>query len=203
MDDLTAQALKDFTARYCDAWHEEHKSWPLSEELYGVPSPCIISTTEDAVYWQPQPFTGEQNVNSVERAFDIVIQPTIHTFYTTQFAGDMHAQFGDIKLTLLQTSSEDDFRRVQENLIGHLVTQKRLKLPPTLFIATLEEELEVISVCNLSGEVCKETLGTRKRTHLASNLAGIRLINLSLFCNPNTPSGCERSLTDSVGDRQK
>ncbi|EPV2257968.1 SecY-interacting protein, partial [Escherichia coli] len=25
MDDLTAQALKDFTARYCDAWHEEHK----------------------------------------------------------------------------------------------------------------------------------------------------------------------------------
>lgn len=67
--------------------------------------------------------------------------------------------------------SEDDFRRVQENLIGHLVTQKRLKLPPTLFIATLEEELEVISVCNLSGEVCKETLGTRKRTHLASNLA--------------------------------
>ncbi|HGF7492729.1 TPA: SecY-interacting protein, partial [Escherichia coli] len=24
MDDLTAQALKDFTARYCDAWHEEH-----------------------------------------------------------------------------------------------------------------------------------------------------------------------------------
>ncbi|MBE9685481.1 SecY-interacting protein, partial [Escherichia coli] len=42
---------------------------------------------------------------------------------------------------------------------------------PTLFIATLEEELEVISVCNLSGEVCKETLGTRKRTHLASNLA--------------------------------
>lgn len=56
-----------------------------------------------------------------------MIQPTIHTFYTTQFAGDMHAQFGDIKLTLLQTWSEDDFRRVQENLIGHLVTQKKAK----------------------------------------------------------------------------
>ena len=81
--------------------------------VYLHTSPCIISTTEDAVYWQPQPFTGEQNVNAVERAFDIVIQPTIHTFYTTQFAGDMHAQFGDIKLTLLQTWSEDDFRRVQ------------------------------------------------------------------------------------------
>lgn len=32
---------------------------------------------------------------------------------------------------------------------------------------------------------------------------GNSLINLSLFCNPNTPSGCERSLTDSVGDRQE
>ncbi|EKQ4598286.1 SecY-interacting protein, partial [Salmonella enterica subsp. enterica serovar Schwarzengrund] len=123
------------------------------------------------VYWQPQPFEGEENVNAVERAFDIMVQPALHAFYTTQFAGDMPAQFADEKLTLLQTWSQDDFRRVQENLIGHLVTQKRLKLPPTLFIATQENELEVISVCNLSGEVIKETLGTRNRTVLAATLA--------------------------------
>ncbi len=171
MDELTAQALKAFTTRYCDAWQEKHDSWPLSEELYGVPSPCIISSTCDAVYWQPQPFEGEENVNAVERAFDIVVQPALHAFYTTQFAGDMPAQFADEKLTLLQTWSQDDFRRVQENLIGHLVTQKRLKFSPTLFIATQENELEVISVCNLSGEVIKETLGTRNRTVLAATLA--------------------------------
>ena len=171
MDELTAQALRDFTTRYCDAWHEKHHSWPLSEELYGVPSPCIISTNSDAVYWQPQPFVGEQNLAAVERAFDIVLQPAIQTFYTTQFAGDIHAQFAEHPLTLLQTWSEDDFRRVQENLIGHLVTQKRLKLSPTLFIATLENELDVISLCNLSGEVCKETLGTRNRQVLAPSLA--------------------------------
>ncbi len=116
-------------------------------------------------------FEGEENVNAVERAFDIMVQPALHAFYTTQFAGDMPAQFADEKLTLLQTWSQDDFRRVQENLIGHLVTQKRLKLPPTLFIATQENELEVISVCNLSGEVIKETLGTRNRTVLAATLA--------------------------------
>lgn len=59
----------------------------------------------------------------------------------------------------------------RRNLIGHLVVQKRLKLSPTLVIATLESELEVISVCNLSGEVLKETLGTRKRTTLSPSLA--------------------------------
>ena len=47
---------------------------------------------------------------------------------------------------------------------------KRLKLSPTLFIATLDSELEVISVCNLSGEVIKETLGTRKERPFLTRL---------------------------------
>lgn len=171
MDIETANALTAFTTRYCDAWHQKNETWPQSEELYGVPSPCIITSLDDKVIWQPQPFTLEQNVNAVERAMDIVVQPAVHAFYTTQFAGDMRARFGSETLTLLQTWSEDDFQRVQENLIGHLVTQKRLKLSPTLFIATLDSELDVIAVCNLNGEVIKETLGTRKREILAPSLA--------------------------------
>lgn len=171
MDIETANALTNFTTRYCDAWHEKQGTWPQSAELYGVPSPCIISTLEDSVIWQPKPFTDEQNVNAVERAMDLVVQAAVHAFYTTQFAGDMTACFADVEITLLQTWSEDDLQRVQENLIGHLVTQKRLKLSPTLFIATLDSELDVISVCNLSGEVIKETIGTRNRDVLAPSLA--------------------------------
>jgi SecY interacting protein Syd len=171
VDIETANALKTFTTRYCDAWHDARETWPQSADLYGVPSPCIISSVDDYVIWQPQPWSGEQNVNAVERAMDLVVQPAIHAFYTTQFAGDMPARFGDVALTLLQTWSEDDLQRVQENLIGHLVTQKRLKLSPTLFIGTLDSELDVISVCNLSGEVIKETIGTRNRETLAPSLA--------------------------------
>nr|WP_318383833.1 SecY-interacting protein [uncultured Enterobacter sp.] len=171
MDKETAHALEAFTARYCDAWRTLHNSWPQSEALYGVPSPCIVSSTQDTVLWQPQPFDTQPNVNAVERALDIVVQPAVHAFYSTQFAGDMPARFGDLTLTLLQTWSEDDFTRVQENLIGHLVTQKRLKLSPTLFIGTLDSELDVIAVCNLHGDVVKETLGTRNRTVLAPSVA--------------------------------
>ncbi|HDS9358420.1 TPA: SecY-interacting protein [Enterobacter chengduensis] len=171
MDIETANALTNFTTRYCDAWHEKQGTWPQSAELHGVPSPCIVSSLDDSVIWQPKPFTDEQNVNAVERAMDLVVQPAVHAFYTTQFAGDMPARFAGLALTLLQTWSEDDLQRVQENLIGHLVTQKRLKLSPTLFIATLDSELDVISVCNLSGEVIKETIGTRNRNVLAPSLA--------------------------------
>lgn len=171
MDQQTSQALKAFTQRYCDAWHQQHDSWPQSEALFGIPSTCIISSINEHVVWQPQPFDEDAGLQAVERALDIVVQPAAQAFYTTQYAGDMGGRFDGESVTLLQTWSADDFQRVQENLIGHLVTQKRLKLSPTLFIATLESELDVISVCNLSGEVVRETLGTSQRTVLAASLA--------------------------------
>ena len=70
MDIETANALTTFTTRYCDAWHEKDQTWPQSADLYGVPSPCIISSVDDYVIWQPKPFDGEQNVNAVERAME-------------------------------------------------------------------------------------------------------------------------------------
>jgi SecY interacting protein Syd len=171
VDQQTATALQAFTQRYCDAWQQRHGTQPRSEELHGVPSPCVTSTDDDAVFWQPQPFNLEPTLEAVERAMDIVVQQPLQTYYTSQFAGDMPATFGERKLTLLQVWSPDDFQRVQENLIGHLVTQKRLKLPPTLFIGTLDSELDVVSVCNLTGEVVLETLGTRNRTTLSASVA--------------------------------
>ena len=170
MDPQTAEALKAFTQRYCAEWQKQKGTQPRSEELYGVPSPCIVSTDEEAVFWQPQPFQPDETLEAVERALGIVIQPQLHAFYTTQFAGDMPATFGERELTLLQVWGPDDFQRVQENLIGHLVTQKRLKLSPTLFIGTLDSDLDIISVCNLSGEVVLETVGSRHRTTLSASI---------------------------------
>lgn len=167
----TTQALTDFTARYCALWQQERGHLPASEALYGVASPCITQTLEDSVYWQPQPFTLAKNLDAVERAIELRIQPAVTDFYTSQFAGDMNARLEGRDLTLVQVWSEEDFVRVQENLIGHLVMKRRLKQSPTLFIATTESELEVIAVCNLSGEVIIEQLGTKKREILAPSLA--------------------------------
>lgn len=67
-------------------------------------------------------------LDGVSRALTIALHPD--AFFTTQYAGNMEARFADIDCLLLQSWSEDDFVRMQENLIGHLLTQKQLKLPP-------------------------------------------------------------------------
>ncbi|HBH64470.1 MAG TPA: SecY-interacting protein, partial [Erwinia persicina] len=46
--------------------------------------PCIVAAHEDEVWWQPQPFTLAKNLEAVERALDLRLQPSIAGFYTTQ-----------------------------------------------------------------------------------------------------------------------
>ncbi|MGK2889669.1 MAG: SecY-interacting protein Syd [Candidatus Malihini olakiniferum] len=84
--------------------------------------------------------------------------------------GDMAARFDDIDCLLLQSWSEDDFVRMQENLIGHLLTQQRFKLPPTLFLATIASEMALISLSNVSGEVWLETFVTPEHRVMAPSL---------------------------------
>lgn len=166
----TADALREFTARYVQLWQQQSGQLPASADLLGVPSPCIVSTLEDRVLWQPQPFTLPATLEAVERALDIQLQPEITAFYTSQFAGDMTASFEQRPITLLQVWSESDFTRLQENLIGHLVMKRRLKQSPTLFIATTESEQDVIAVCNLTGEVILEQPGSKNRQVLAADV---------------------------------
>ncbi|MXP59161.1 SecY-interacting protein [Pantoea sp. Taur] len=166
----TADALREFTARYVQHWQQQAGHLPASSDLLGVPSPCIVSTLDDCVLWQPQPFTLPATLEAVEWALDIQLQSEISAFYTSQFAGDMTATFQQQPITLLQVWSESDFTRLQENLIGHLVMKRRLKQSPTLFIATTESEQDVIALCNLSGEVILEQPGSKKRQVLAASI---------------------------------
>lgn len=166
---MTVQAaLTQFTSSFVSLWQREKGHEPASAELYGVASPCIVSTREERVFWLPQPFDAEASLANVERALDISLREEACAYFTHQFAGDMTARMGELELSLIQVWSDEDFIRLQENLIGHLVTQRRLKLSPTLFIATTDSEMDMVSLCNLSGEVVLEHFGTQKKRNAGS-----------------------------------
>lgn len=166
----TRSALAAFTRQYCQRWQEQFGHGPQSSELVGIPSPCIVSAGEEQVEWQPVACEPAADLSAVERALEITLQPGAHQFWCSQYAGDMAATLEGKPLTLLQAWSEEDFLRAEENLIGHLVMQRRLKISPTVFLATTDDELQIISFCNLTGEVVLEKLGTPHRTTLARGI---------------------------------
>lgn len=167
----TLDAIHQFTRRFCDSWQQQTGHLPVSVGLAEIDSPCIQQRAEHGVYWLPQPFTLPASLAAVERGVEIALQPSVVAWYTSQFAADMAVSFRGQSVTLLQVWNEEDFQRVQENLIGHLIMKRRLKQTPTLFIGATDHDTEIISVDNLTGQVIREGLGSKKRKVLTENVA--------------------------------
>ena len=75
------------------------------------------------------------------------------------------------KLLLLMVWNSDDVKRLQENIIGHIIMKRRLKQRETVFFATTEDDDILLSVLNGSGEVFLERVGQEVSEKLADNLA--------------------------------
>ncbi|MEH6532595.1 MAG: SecY-interacting protein [Photobacterium frigidiphilum] len=171
MNHPVAVALSDFSSLFLQAWRDAGHGFPRSEDLVGLESPCVEHDSGDEVTWKPITRQPQGDLAGVEKGIEIDLHRDIIDFYSTQFSGDMAAKFGEIELDLLQVFSEQDGVRLQENILGHLVTQRRLKLKPTVFIGVIDSADKVIAICNLTGEVILETLGKNERDVLAKDVA--------------------------------
>jgi len=170
MNHPVAVALSDFSSRFLQAWCDAGQGFPRSEDLVGLESPCVEADSGFEVAWKPVARDPQGDLAGVEKGIELRLHEDITVFYGAQFSGDMAARFQDLEFDLLQVFSEDDGQRLQENILGHLVTQRRLKLKPTVFIGAMEAEDKVISVCNLTGQVILETLGKDIREVLAADI---------------------------------
>lgn len=181
MNHSVNSVLWAFTQRFVTAWQHQHGSMPQSDAYLDLPSPCILQKTDNIVIWRPVLRDNTAEFGNVEKAIGITLHQDIKAFYSGIYSGDINATFMGEPLALIQVWSDDDLVRLQQNIVGHLLMQKRLKQHPTVFIAAVADELDVISICNVTGEVIKERIGTDLRTVLAADVSAfIALLEPSL-----------------------
>ncbi|MGF1684487.1 SecY-interacting protein [Photobacterium minamisatsumaniensis] len=174
MNHPVAMALSEFSSLFLQAWCDKGQGFPRSDDLVGLVSPCVKADDGYEVTWSPVSRNPMGDLAGVEKGIELRLHEDITAFYGAQYSGDMSAVFEEagrvLEFDLLQSFSDDDMQRLQENILGHLVTQRRLKLKPTVFIGVMASESQVISVCNLTGQVVLETLGKDIRELLATDL---------------------------------
>ena len=137
------------------------------------PSPCYSRDAEngEVVNWQPVKQTGNNNFNGLEEALDIKLHADFVTWFTRYFSFHLPAKAEQGNCELLQVCSDEDFERLQENLIGHIMMKRRLKQPATLFFALTDDDDYLISLDNSTGEVLLERVGKRAEQVLAPSMA--------------------------------
>lgn len=136
-------------------------------------SPCQTSEPDEQgmIEWQPMLQNPSGDFSEVENALDLVLHADIKAFFSRYFGEAIDAQSTRGNLQLLQAWNLDDFERLQQNLIGHILMKRRLKQPVTLFFALTDEDDFIISVDNQTGEVTLEQVGCLPQEILAPDLA--------------------------------
>ena len=178
------QALRSLMKRYNQKHYDNHQSLPTIEFDKEWPSPCEQGKSSDTLsYWQPimvedllksnnkpEAIDEQLTFTNVESALTLTLHQDIKTYFTAVFSAGIEVECEHGKLSLLFAWNLDDFQRLQENIIGHLLMKQRLKQTETVFFAVTDEEDMIISLDNTSGEVWLEQVGCKPHRKLSNSL---------------------------------
>lgn len=136
-------------------------------------SPCYdeVANAGELVSWTPKMQTHPGSFENVEAALSLRLHSDYCQYFSRYFSDNFSAMAPQGNCELLQIWNEEDFTRLQENLIGHLLMKQRLKQPPTLFFGLTDEDDFILSIINDTGEVALEQVGKIPQKILAPNLA--------------------------------
>lgn len=169
----TIQALDKLFAKWQAFYSAQAGNLPVIEHDSQWPSDCEMANSVDngMVQWQPVKRQSLGDFSNVEHALDITLHEDIKTYFNSYFSGELDLEHSKGPVTLLQIWNEEDFANLQQNVIGHIMMKKQLKQPVTVFFGLTDQEEQIISLDNDSGEVWLESVGQLPHLKLADSLA--------------------------------
>lgn len=170
MSDQVVSALEALLVRWM-ACQQQRTGGPFCEVTDDWLSPCLGRTPQTG--WQRWQLASRQpaaDMDNLSRALEMTLHPDLAAFYGHWYSQCLSCSFKGLRLALIQPWNDADYEHLQENLIGHALMQRRLRLPPTFFLASTRHDAFIISLDNHSGEVLFEHLGHPARTVLAPDL---------------------------------
>jgi SecY interacting protein Syd len=172
MSKQVTDALDGFVQRYL-VTAKKHPKMLVVEYDNDWPSECYttLGNTGDDVDWHPVKRSGVADFIDLEKALEMKIHQDVISYYSAYWSDNLSAETSKGYLQLLQPWNHDDFERLQQNLVGHILMKRRLKQPETLFIALTDEDDFIVTVHNTSGEVMLEQVGLTPKEVLAPNLS--------------------------------
>lgn len=167
-----ADVVWHFSQDYVQAYQEKFQHLPIIEQDKNWPSPCEQGDhQEHFTLWQPVKADNSLTFDNVESALEATLHNDIKEYFSSMFCDTLDATCEEGSLSLLFAWNKDDFARLQENIIGHILMKGKLKQKLTVFFAVTDKEDHIISVDNDSGEVWVEKVGCEPHKKLAGSIA--------------------------------
>jgi SecY interacting protein Syd len=172
MSDEIHSQLDALINQFSTVADEEPESFTIEYDK-DWPSPCYKTqgANGELVSWSPALQEGQCNFAQLEQALEISLDKQFCAYFTRYFSDNLQVLAPDGMCELLQVWNADDFERLQENLIGHVLMKRRLKQPITLFFALTDEDDFMLSVDNATGNVVLEPVGKKPMRVIAPSLA--------------------------------
>ncbi len=172
----TAKALDQLISQWQQYYQGTTQGYAEVEHDKDWPSPCELGESDalktgDMVFWQPVLNPNPGSFDNIESALNLTVPESIQTFYSRYFAGELSCKHSNGPVYLLQVWNDDDFARLQQNIIGHVLMKRRLKQAPTIFFGLTDDENLMISIKVDNGEIWLESVGREPHLKLADSMA--------------------------------
>lgn len=165
------ESIIEFTHDFVNAYQEKLQHLPLVEEDDDWPSPCIQKTYQgNLLQWVPVQPEKPLSFHNIESALNLELHSSFKEYFSTVFSENIPATCSEGNLQLLFAWSEDDFARLQENIVGHVLMKQKLKQEITLFFAVTDDDDIMLTVNNNNGEIWAEKVGCKPHKKIADTM---------------------------------